>query len=252
MQAIIIDDEKHCRDVLQMLLNKYCPQVKVIATCADGKSGLEAIQASEPNLVFLDVEMPGMDGFEMLQACKNINFSVVFTTAYDQYAIQAIRHSAIDFLLKPIDKDELIQAVNRAQAHAQASPPNKKVDTLLQFLQQHLQPNERIALPTLDGLRMMPIKEILYCESDGGYTRIFMQQGVQDKPAVLICRTLKEVEDVLKEKGFFRVHNSYLINLSYIDKYIKGDGGEIVMSDGKSIPVSRNRKQEFLTRIERL
>ncbi|RAJ01569.1 LytTR family two component transcriptional regulator [Chitinophaga skermanii] len=251
MQAIIIDDEKHCRDVLQMLLNKYCPQVKIVAMCNDGTTALAAIAQYEPNLIFLDVEMPGMDGFELLQAIPQPTFSVVFTTAYNQYAIQAIRHSALDFLLKPIDKDELIQAVQRAQqAQQQASHPTKKVDNLLQFLQQHLQPNERIALPTLDGLRMMPIKEILYCESDGGYTRIFMQQ--QHDKAVLICRTLKEVEDVLKEKGFFRVHNSYLINLSYIDKYIKGDGGEIVMSDGKSIPVSRNRKQEFLTRIERL
>jgi Response regulator of the LytR/AlgR family len=247
MHAVIIDDEKHCRDVLQMLLERHCPEVTIDALCGDPEEALKVIERSQPQLVFLDVEMPGMNGFELLESCTRRSFSVIFTTAYDQYAIKAIRHSALDFLLKPIDKDELVQSVQKALTQTVNSAT--KVDALLQFLHQHVQPNERLALPTEDGLRMIPVKDITYCESAGGYTKVFMaQQGVP----TLICRSLKEVEEALKEKGFFRVHNSYLINLSYMHKYIKGDGGEIIMTDGKNIPVSRNRKQDFLMRIERL
>lgn len=247
MHAVIIDDEKHCRDVLQMLLERHCPEVTIDALCGDPEEALKVIERLQPQLVFLDVEMPGMNGFELLESCTRRSFSVIFTTAYDQYAIKAIRHSALDFLLKPIDKDELVQSVQKALS--QTANSATKVDALLQFLHQHVQPNERLALPTEDGLRMIPVKDITYCESAGGYTKVFMvRQGLP----TLICRSLKEVEEALKEKGFFRVHNSYLINLSYMHKYIKGDGGEIIMTDGKNIPVSRNRKQDFLTRIERL
>lgn len=247
MHAVIIDDEKHCRDVLQMLLERHCPEVTIDALCGDPEEALKMIERLQPQLVFLDVEMPGMNGFELLESCARRSFSVIFTTAYDQYAIKAIRHSALDFLLKPIDKDELVQSVQKALT--QTANSATKVDALLQFLHQHVQPNERLALPTEDGLRMIPVKDITYCESAGGYTKVFMaQQGMP----TLICRSLKEVEEALREKGFFRVHNSYLINLSYMHKYIKGDGGEIIMTDGKNIPVSRNRKQDFLMRIERL
>lgn len=247
MQAIIIDDEQHCREVLQILLTRHCPEIRISAICNGAEEGLLAIERFHPQLVFLDVEMPVMNGFELLENCPRRSFAVIFTTAYDRYAIKAIRHSALDFLLKPVDKDELVQAVQKATS--QNTNTASKVDTLLQFLQQHIQPNERLALPSVDGLRMMPIKEILYCESEGGYTRVFLQN--QNKP-VLICRTLKEVEEVLRDKGFFRVHNSFVINLSFMYKYIKGDGGEIIMTDGKNIPVSRNRKQDFLMRIEKL
>lgn len=247
MHAVIIDDEKHCCEVLQMLLTRHCPEVTIDALCNGPEEGLKAIEKLQPQLVFLDVEMPGMNGFELLESCTRRGFSVIFTTAYDQYAIKAIRHSALDFLLKPIDKEELVQSVQKALTQTASSAP--KVDALLQFLHQHVQPNERLALPTEEGLRMMPIKDITHCESAGGYTKVFLAQ--QALPT-LICRSLKEVEEALREKGFFRVHNSYLINLSYMHKYIKGDGGEIIMTDGKNIPVSRNRKQDFLMRIERL
>lgn len=249
MQAIIIDDEQHCRDVLQILLTRHCPEVTISAICDSGEEGLQAIERHQPQLVFLDVEMPEMNGFEMLENSPRRSFAVIFTTAYDRYAIKAIRHSALDFLLKPVDKEELVQAVHKALSQNTNTASSSKVDALLQFLQQHIQPNERIALPAVDGLRMMPVKDILYCESEGGYTRVFLQS--LGKP-LLICRTLKEVEEVLRDKGFFRVHNSFLINLAFMYKYIKGDGGEIIMTDGKNIPVSRNRKQDFLMRIEKL
>lgn len=247
MNAVIIDDEPHCREVLQLLLARHCPDVAITAICDGAAEGLLAIEAMRPQLVFLDVEMPGMNGFELLEQCPRRNFAVIFTTAFDKYAINAIRHSALDFLLKPVDKDELITAVRKASS--QAASTGMKVDALLQYLQHQVMPNERLALPSTEGLRILPIKEILYCESDGGYTHIFLQQ--QEKAAI-ICRTLKELEELLKDKGFFRVHNSFLVNLAAMQRYIKGDGGEIIMPDGRNIPVARNRKQDFLLRIEKL
>lgn len=248
MRAIIVDDEKHCRDVLMLLLSRHCPDITIDAVYADGPTALEAIEKQPPELLFLDVEMPGMNGFELLEACPATPFSVIFTTAHDQYALRAIRHSALDYLLKPIDRDELLRAVEKAASRQQLLT-GPKLQNLLQFLHEHLQANERLALPTLEGLRMVLPKDIMYCMAEGAYTRLLLQDG-QNPP--LICRTLKEVEAVLKDKGFFRVHHSYLINLSFMDKYIKGDGGEIIMSDGASIPVSRQRKQEFMARIEKL
>lgn len=248
MRAIIVDDEKHCRDVLLLLLAKYCPDVTVEAVCTDGITALEAIERCHPELLFLDVEMPGMNGFELLEACERPTFSIIFTTAYNQYAIQAIRHCALDYLLKPLDKDELIRAVEKA-ASQQMQMNGNKVNNLLVFLHEHLQAGERLALPTMEGLRMVLPKDILYCVAEGAYTRLHLHS---DKMAPLVCRTLKEVETVLKDKGFFRVHHSYLINLSFMDKYIKGDGGEIIMTNGSCIPVSRHRKQDFMARIEKL
>jgi len=248
MQAIIVDDEKHCRDVLELLITKHCPDIAITAICADGAAALEAIERQPPELLFLDVEMPGMNGFELLAACPNASFSVIFTTAYDQYAIHAIRHNALDYLLKPIDKEELLRAVEKA-ASRQMLLSGNKLNNLLHFLHEHLQANERLALPTLEGLRMVLPRDVLYCTAEGAYTRLLLKDG---SPPPLVCRTLKEVEAVLKDKGFFRVHHSYLINLSFMDKYIKGDGGEIIMSDGACIPVSRHRKQEFMARIEKL
>lgn len=248
LRAIIVDDEKHSRDGLQFLLEKHCPEVTVVAACGNSADALEAIDRHQPQLLFLDVEMPGRDGFELLEACNAPRFAVIFTTAYDHYAMQAIRHSALDYLLKPIDVAELQAAVTKA-ASQQGRTNEKKVEELISFLHQHLQQGERLALPTPMGLRMMVVKDIIRCESDGAATYVYVQH--ENKP-VMVSRTLKEMEELLKDKGFFRVHHSYLVNLSFMDKYIKGDGGEIIMSDGQRVPVSRQKKQDFLLRIEKL
>jgi two-component system LytT family response regulator len=248
MRTIIVDDEKHSRDALQMMLERYCPQVSVEALCSNGVAAIDAINELQPQLIFLDVEMPGMDGFQVLEACNHHNFVVIFITAYDQYALQAIHHSALDYLLKPIDIKELRDAVEKAGTQTNADM-NEKVDNLLLFLQQHLYQDERLALPTLEGLRMVTAKDIIYCKSAGIQTRLHLQEP--EKP-VMVCRTLLEMEEWLCDKGFFRVHSSFLINLSFMDKYIKGDGGEIIMCDGHSVPVAREKKHDFLQRIERL
>lgn len=247
MKTIIIDDEEHCRDVLRMQLNRYCPQLSILTTCGSAEEGRAAIEQLQPDLVFLDIEMPDMDGFCLLEHCTWRHFSVIFTTAHDRYALKAIRHSALDFLLKPIDKDDLLAAVSKASEKQTAT--SSQADTILRLLREQMPQFERVALPTFDGLRMIPVKDVLYCESEGSYTCVHLVQ--QPKP-VMICRSLKEVDDILRDKGFFRVHNSFIVNLAHMFKYIKGDGGDIVMADGRSVPLARNRKQEFLEKIEKL
>ncbi len=246
MTAILVDDEKHCRDVLALLLAKYCPHVTLLAACADGVEGVAAIELHHPDLVFLDIEMPGMSGFDLLKTCQYTGFRVIFTTAYNEYAIQAIRHNALDYILKPIDKDELRQAVVKAEEaiSVRAASP---VDEFVAYLNRQ-KTGDRIALPTLEGLQILQSEEIYYCESDGGYTHFYLTNG----KAVLISKTLKEVEDVLESKGFCRVHHGFLINVRYVSRYIRGDGGEVIMANNKNIPVSRNKKQEFLSLLERI
>lgn len=246
MTAIIVDDEKHCRDVLALLLQRFCPQVQLLATCVDGTEGYQAIEMHHPDLVFLDIEMPGMSGFDMLEACRFTKFDVIFTTAYNEYAIKAIRHNALDYILKPIDKEELVQAVQKAEQERLTRVP-AKVESFVDYLHRQ-KTGDRIALPTLEGLQIINSEEIYYCESDGGYTRFFLTNG----KIVLISKTLKEVEDVLETKGFCRVHHGYLINLRYVQRYIRGDGGEVIMENNKNIPVSRNKKQEFLSLLEKI
>lgn len=250
MRTIIVDDEKLSRSVLKLLLEKHCPAVNIVAICADGLSALEAIEKYQPDLVFLDVEMPGLNGFDVLKACKDATFSIIVTTSYDHYALDAIRHKAIDYLLKPIVREDVVDAVEKAIIRQrQKATPEDKADSLLGVLHQHLYPGERLALPSPEGLRMLLVKDILYCVADGESTRIYM---LNTPAPSIVCRSLKEVDSLLKAKGFFRVHHSYVVNLNHMDRYIKGDGGEIVMSDGNCIPVSRQRKQEFMERIEKL
>ena len=246
MTAIIVDDEKHCRDVLALLLQKYCPQVQVLASCPSAQAGVEAITLHRPDMVFLDIEMPGMNGFDMLEACRYTDFKLIFTTAYNEYAIKAIRHNALDYILKPVDKDELVQAVERAWQDRSAKS-SAHVEGLIEYLNKQ-KTGDRIALPTLEGLQILQSEDIYYCESDGGYTRFFLSNG----KVSLISKTLKEVEDVLESKGFCRIHNSYLINLRFVQKYIRGDGGEVIMANGSNIPVSRNKKQDFLNLLEKI
>jgi two-component system LytT family response regulator len=222
-----------------------------VAVCADGVSALEAIEKYQPDLLFLDVEMPGLNGFQVLQACKEANFSIIVTTSHDHYALDAIRHNALDYLMKPIVSEDLRDAVDKAMMRQtkRKELPDNKTATLLELLHQHLHPGERLALPSQEGLRMLLVKDILFCAADGENTRIYLQHTVEPS---LVCRTLKEVEGLLKNKGFFRVHHSYVVNLNFMEKYIKGDGGDIIMADGSCIPVARQRKQEFMERIEKL
>lgn len=246
MKAIIIDDEKHCREVLEMLLHKYCNQVQVLQSFAGAKDALLHLDQLQPDVIFLDIEMPEMNGFEFLESCNRRDFAVIFTTAYNEYAIKAIKHSALDYLLKPIDKSELIEAVQRVEKE-QSQKTAGRVEQLLQHMQTNAT-SRRFAVSTLEGLTIINPDDLMYVKSDGPYSHFYFS----DKRHLVISKTLKESEEFLPAIDFFRIHNSYLVNMKYVQKYIRGEGGEVVMANADIIPVSRTRKQDFLKLLEKM
>ena len=244
LRAIIIDDEPYCCEILAAMLESDCPDVEIVRICNNGPDAIAAIKKYSPNIIFLDVEMPKMNGFEMLEQLSSINFHLIFTTSYDQYALKAIRFSAIDYLLKPIDREELKRAVEKVKDRFQIPVP-QQLEILLQKFKQPSHPVNKIALPTMEGLQMIPIETIVSCESDDNYTNIKLRSGKK----LLVTRSLKEIEESLEQHSFIRVHRSYLVNLNEIEKYIKGEGGYLVMSDGTSIDVARNKKEVLLRKL---
>lgn len=245
IQTIIIDDEADARKALSRLLEKYCPEVEVIAQCTSGQEGLVAIQQHQPELVFLDVQMPHMTGFELLETLGNPPFSVIFTTAYDTYAIKAIKFSALDYLLKPIDIDDLRAAIRRFTDQQQKDLLTQQYQTLLSHTQQQNNPLQRLAIPTLDGMVFVAVADMIHCQADGSYTQIYLAGQEQ----MLVSKTLKEFEQLLSGSGFCRVHHASLINLKHIQKYVKGEGGYVILSEGYQVNVSRRRKEEFLRQL---
>ncbi len=248
IRTIIIDDEKHCCDNLQWQLKQYCPEIDLIAVCNNAQKGLQQIRHYQPQLIFIDVEMPGMSGFEMLESLTQINFDIIFTTAFDQYAIRAIKFGALDYLIKPIDKDELREAINKFLNRTQRDSL-KQLNALLTHIKKSNDLSfQKIALPTLHGYELVPLNNIMYCESSSNYTNIHLNNGQH----LLISRTLKDIEDLLDTQPFFRAHNSYLVNLQYAVRYIKGEGGSLVLNNDINVPVSRNKKEELLKLITHL
>jgi two-component system LytT family response regulator len=242
IKAILIDDEVHCVDTLSMLISDYCPEVQVMEQCVSAKQGLAAVGRHQPSLIFLDIEMPVMNGFEFLEQFTEISFAVIFTTSYDQYAIKAIRFSALDYLLKPIDPKELVTAVHKVQV--QKTPPSAEQFRMLIDQVQNKKKNfTRVALPTGEGYELIPAEEIIYCEADDNYTYFYLK----NKKKIIACRTLKEVEEQLNDfVSFLRVHHSYMVNLNEVHKYIRGEGGYLMMSDGSTVNVSRSRKDALM------
>ena len=245
LKAIIIDDEPYCCESLGTLLQRYSPQVQVADVCYSGETALAAIKELKPHLVFLDIEMPLMNGFELLEKLPDINFELIFTTSYDQYAIKAIRFSALDYLLKPVDREELQQAVQKVVQRVNHPLP-QQLEILLQKIHQPSSAVQRIALPTMEGLQLVPIQSIISCASSSNYT-IFL---LKDKQKITVSRTLKEMEEMLEEHSFLRVHHSFLVNLNEISKYIKGEGGYLVMSDSSTVDVSRSKKELLLQKLQ--
>ena len=245
IKTIIIDDEPYCCETLEAMVGKFCPELAVAAVLHSGVDALEVFGQFTPQLVFLDIEMPHMTGFEFLEKVPCINFAVIFTTSYDQYAIKAIRLSALDYLLKPIDRVELIQAVAKVSKTLQ-NPTELQLDLVMQKFHVPKSPIKVIALPTMEGLEMVEIDSIVSCSSDGNYTHFFLK----DNRKLTASRTLKDVEELLSEHSFVRVHHSFLVNINEIRKYIKGEGGYLIMSDGITIDVSRTRKELLLQKLK--
>ena len=243
--AIIVDDEPYSCESLATLIERYCPDVKLLDICYSGADALKAIQEQVPTLLFLDIEMPGMNGFEMLQQLPSINFSIIFTTSYDQYAIKAIRFSALDYLLKPVDREDLQTAVRTATESARHSLP-QQIEILLQKLKQPTIAINKIAIPTMEGLQMLFVENVISCSSDSNYTVL----QLKNKQKITASRTLKEIEEMLEDYSFLRVHHSYLVNLNEVEKYIRGDGGYLIMSDGSYIDVSRSKKEILVKKLQ--
>ncbi|HEY6978722.1 MAG TPA: LytTR family DNA-binding domain-containing protein [Chitinophagaceae bacterium] len=245
IKAILVDDEVHCLDTLSILLKEYCPEVQILDKCRSAKAALETIEKLKPALVFLDIEMPAMNGFELLEQFEEIPFAIIFTTSYDQYAIKAIRFSALDYLLKPIDPKELMTAVHKVETQKKL-PAAEQFQMLLNQVHHKDGGFKKIAVPTSEGFELIPADQILRCEADDNYTHVFLK----NKTKIVACRTLKEVEEQLQNFSYFvRVHHSYIVNLNEVTKYVRGEGGYVVMSDGSSVNVSRSRKEALLKRF---
>lgn len=244
IRAIIVDDEPYCCEALEVLIDRYCPQVKVVSVCHSGHAALPAIREQKPSLLFLDIEMPQMNGFALLQKFPNPDFKLIFTTSYDQYAIKAIRFSALDYLLKPIDRQELQNAVKKVIDQSN-HPLTQQLEILLQKIHTPSSQIKKVALPTMEGLEMVTVDSIISCESDSNYTIIFLK----NKQKLIVSRTLKDIEETLEDYSFARIHHSYLVNVNEINKYVKGEGGYVVMSDGSTVDVSRSKKELLLKKL---
>lgn len=242
LKAIIVDDELHCVETLEFQLQRLAHKVQVLAKFNRPQDAIEFIKTQEFDLLFLDIEMPGMNGFELLSQIENFNFKVIFTTAYDQYAIKAIKYSALDYLLKPIDEEELATAINTYVDNKLENEDAKSYKFLLDIIKNPGAIKSKVALPTSEGLEFIEIDTIIRCQSESNYTHFFLADGTK----YLICRTLKEVEAILTPNGFIRLHQSHLVNPKYMRKYIRADGGFVVMSDGAELAVSKTKKDYIL------
>jgi two-component system, LytTR family, response regulator len=244
-KAIIVDDELKSRESLKILIEDFCEGVEVKALCQDVEEARMAIEIHEPDVVFLDIQLQRESGFDLLTTVSNINFAVIFTTAYSEYAIKAFKFSAIDYLLKPIDIEELKAAIKKLEKKNAVDGVEERINLLFQNLRNANAENYKLALPTADGLIFVKVSDILYCEASSNYTEINMA----DNKKYIVSRTLKEYEDILAEQNFFRIHNSYLINLNRIKKYVRGEGGYVIMNNDVALDVSKRKKEGFLSRI---
>jgi two-component system, LytTR family, response regulator len=240
----IVDDEPDCCESLVILLERYCPEVKVLDICYSAEAAINSIKEQPPQILFLDIEMPFMNGFEMLEKLGSINFELIFTTSYDRYAIKAIRFSALDYLLKPVDREELQRAVQKAARRNKHAFP-QQLDILLQKLKNPAIPISKIAIPTMEGFQLLAAESIISCESDGNYTHLFLK----DKRKITASRNLKDIEELLEDYPFIRIHHSHIVNINEVEKYIKGEGGYLIMSDGSSVNVSKSRKELLLKKL---
>lgn len=247
IRCVIIEDEEIARKVLKSLLVQYCPDVMVCAEADDVESGRTMINAFHPDLVFLDIEMPGGGGFKLLSTIEKIDFEVVFITAYEQFAIKAIRHAALDYLLKPVDPKELVAAVDKVKEAKYKKTLKKQYDTLLKNLNPEQLTVRKISLSTSDKIHLIEVDNIVRCESDNYYTIIYFKDGTN----MLVSKTLKEIEQKLEEFDFVRTHKSHLVNIRCILNFIK-DEMVVLMSDGSKIPVSKRKKENILGVINSL
>jgi two-component system, LytTR family, response regulator len=242
IKAIIIDDEKNGAEVLQILLTQNCPNIDIISVNYTPETGIKNILDLKPDLIFLDIEMPTATGFDVIAATKEIDYEIIFTTAYEHYAIKALKANAVDYLLKPIDVDELIKAVETAKRKIESKQSQDYQHHLSILLEKLSITSKKVAIPSSDGVMLVASDEISHLASDSNYTNVYLKTGKK----MMISKTLKSMEEQLKHLHFIRVHSAHLVNVNEIDRYIRGDGGHVILKDNTSIPVSRSHKQDLL------
>lgn len=248
IKALIIDDEAAARDTLAALLREFFPEISILGMAKDGNEGLVLVKELQPELVFLDVEMPGLSGIEMMQQVTSRNFEVIFTTAHKSYTLDAIKLSALDYLLKPIGVEELSAAILKVRERKYS----RSLADRLRILEEHLQGvsnrSMRIALPAREGLELVNVSSIIRCEGDNNYTHFYFEGGKK----LLVSKTLREYERLLSEAGFYRIFQSHLVNLYHVKEYVRGRGGNVKMTDGTLLTVSRDRKKDLLSQLSKL
>jgi two-component system LytT family response regulator len=247
LATIIVDDEEDGINTLRNFLTKYCPDVEVIDTAASVAEAVDKIKLGTPDLVFLDINMPGSDGFQLFNKLPDADFSVVFVTAYDEYALKAFKHHAVNYILKPVNIDELIETVARVKRMVAANIKTQDIDTVMQAVARPGLHN-KIALPVLDGLVYVNVDTIIRCEAENNYTVLHFT----DRPKLIVSKTLGSYERLLQPFGFYRVHHQHLINLAHLERYQRGRGGVVTMSDKQDIAVSQRKRDEFLRIFESL
>lgn len=245
LKTIIIDDEPKARKAIANIIEKYFPDIIIAETADNVKSGIAALKSHKPEIVFLDIQLGNSTGFDLLKEFGAINFKVIFITAYEKYAIKAFRFSAIDYILKPINPDDLIEAIKKTEAILNTENMNIKLNILLANREKE---TKKIVLRTSDSLKVANIQDIVRCEADGNYTRIYFNHGNK----ILVSRSLREFDEMLTEYGFFRVHNAHLINMAYLERCEKTKGGNVYMKDRAEIPVAFARKQSLIKALEQL
>ena len=248
IRAIIIEDETLSQEMLTLLSQRHKEDVEIIDTCSNPNDGIESIAKHQPELVFLDIQMPKMNGFDMLKKISNINFEVIFTTAFDQYAIDAIRTSALDYLLKPIDDEDLTAAIEKCKERMVEKKTKRQFENLFNNLTNKNPLDKTLALSASDGISFVKMSDILRVEANGRYAKFYLL----NKETILVSKTLGDFEDILSANQFFRIHDSSIINLNHVKKYIRGDGGTVLLSDNTEHDVARRRKEEFVKLIPKL
>lgn len=245
LKAIIVEDEPISRQILAGYLERYCPDVTLVAEADEVQSGVAAIKKHQPDILFLDVEMPKGNGFDLLEQVGEINFETVFVTAYGNYAIKALNYSAAYYILKPVSIEDLMAAVEKIKQKKQKDQRSIHTKVLLENIHTGSLQNYKIVLPLLDGFDVVSTKDIVHCQANDNFTDFFFI----DKQKKMICRTLKFYEELLADSGFMRVHKSHLINLDHIVRYTKGKGGQLTMADGSVIDISPNKKEELMIKF---
>ena len=247
MKAILVDDEPDGIRTLQKMLTTYCPEVNVIECCSNASAAKSAIEALKPDVVFLDIQMPGKTGLELLGEIAPKEFEVVFVTAYNEYILQALQFSAADYLLKPVDEDRLVEAVQRVEQRLASGKKEEHSNVLVHNLSQAGNPSQmRLCLPTMKGFVILKLEEIIYCEAERSYTVFHLE----NKKTITVSKPLLDYDNLLQDTSFLRVHKSFLVNLHHVREYQRGEGGVVIMSDGAEIEISRRKKEVFLMKVK--